>query len=92
MFTKQVQNEQVYFVNPTNNSRLILFSLGTLWQTQFILIWPNIAYLWIYCVETHRHGNTIRGIFVLKYWACIGSHSSKVIIEFVGIKQGSAGR
>lgn len=85
-FTNRTQNGAGLFVNPTNISCFILFSLGTVWQTQFILICP-IFLLRIYGFTEWKltdTENTIRGIFVLKYWSCIGSHSSKVIIEFAG--------
>lgn len=85
-FTNRTQNGAGLFVNPTNISCFILFSLGTVWQTQSILICP-IFLLRIYGFTEWKltdTENTIRGIFVLKYWSCIGSHSSKVIIEFVG--------
>lgn len=84
-FSNQTRTEQVYLLI-TNIFCFILFSLGTVWQTQFILICP-IFLLRIYGFTEWKltdTENTIRGIFVLKYWSCIGSHSSKVIIEFVG--------
>lgn len=83
-------NEQVYLLTQ-HTFQLHTALLSSQWQTEFILI-CTIFLLRIYGFTERKvtdMENTISGIFVLKYWSCIGSQSSKVIIEFVGIKQGS---